>query len=300
MPMRINILSCIVINIAKMFPTVLLNLFIIVITFRYRSDNITTKTLLMNLVIVDLLIGCFTNLFTAVELMLIYLGKDSCYLTEISMPISFTFGAVSFITLAVLAVDSFFLFCFPFKHEKMQSKTVVAGMLVSIWVISLYPIVASAVYRDMEEIDKFIISTGTVIVLINTFCYVMIYRLIQRHRRQIRVNEVGRATTDRQRQKHNSIVMCVIMVLVSTIFCYFPIIVLSCLSVATNRANQRFIGYFTYWAWTFASLNSLLNPILKFYRLAAIRKAFKELWTRLTSQSRQIPTRRNINDTFPL
>ena len=275
--MKINIMSCIVISALKVLPTVLLNFLIIVVTFRSKSDSTTTRSLLVNLVIVDLSIGSFTSPFAAVEFTMIYQGKDPCFLTRITATVSFILGAVSFLTLAALAIDSFLLFCYPFWHEKVQKKVVIGLILSTIWTIPLYPMIHSSVIKSMKETDIFIMITGTVIVAINIFCYSMIYRVIRRHRRQIRISEM-RLGDSRQSSRNKSVVICAVTLLIATILCYFPITALSSLSLITNRSNKRLIGYFTYWAWTFASLNSLLNPILKFYRLASIRKAIRHFW----------------------
>ena len=275
--MRINILSCVVISALKIVPTILLNFMIILVTFRNRSDSITTRSLLINLVLVDLFMGSFTSPFTVIEFTMIYHGKDPCFLTRITATISFTFGAVSFLTLAALAIDSFLMFCHPFWHQHIQKRSVVVSILATIWMTPLYPMINSAVMKTMQDVDLFILVTGVVIICINIFCYGMIYRLIRRHRRQIRVSETRLGENSRSK-KNKNLIICAIMLLVAMIFCYFPIIILSSLSLVTKRSNKKLIGYFTYWAWTFASINSLLNPILKFYRLASIRQAFKQFW----------------------
>lgn len=296
--MKANILSCVVLNFAKTLPTILLNLFIIAITCRKRSDNITTKTLLTNLVIVDLIMGTFTSPFAAAEFMLIYLHKDPCFLTTISAPLSFIFGAVSFVTLAALAIDSFVLFCHPFRHAKMQNKPTVICMLITVWLLPLYPTINAAANEDMRQLDQFVLVTGTLIIIINTFCYGMIYRLIRHHQRQIHGTE-ARFGINNHAHKNKGLVSCGIMLLIATIFCYFPMVMLSTFSLATNRSNKRLIGYFTYWAWTLAALNSLLNPILKFYRLTSIRRAFKEFWRRRNFRNCQNTKRIQVEESSP-
>ena len=275
--MRINILLCVVISAINILPTVILNLLIIVITSRNQYENTTTRTLLINLVLVDLLMGSFAGPFRVVEFTMIYRGKDPCFLTTITAPISFTFGAISFLTLAALAIDSFMLFCYPFWHQTLQKRDVVAFVLTTIWMTPLYPMVNSAIVKSMKVVDIFIMVTGTIIIMVNVFCYGMIYRLIRRHRNQIRVSETRLGTSSRSK-KNKNLIICAIMLLTAMIFCYLPIMILSNIRLVTKHSNKRLIGYFTYWAWTLTSLNSLLNPILKFYRLASIREAFKRFW----------------------
>lgn len=250
---------------------------IILVTFPNKSDSTTTRALLLNLVLVDLIIGTIASPFMVVEFTMIYHGKDPCFLTRFTATISFAFGAVSFLTLAALAIDSFLLFCHPFWHQHIQKRSILVSVLATIWMTPLYPMINSAVMKTMQEVHIFILVTGTVIIFINIFCYGMIYRLIRRHRRQIRVSET-RLGNHNQSKKNKNLVICAVMLLVATVFCYFPIIILSSLSLVTKRSNKKLIGFFTYWAWTLATINSLLNPILKFYRLASIRQAFKQFW----------------------
>ena len=278
--MDINILVCIVINIVKTPPTIFLNLFII-LTSDHRKMRTTTTTgcLLANLVIADLLMGCFASPFAAAEFLMIYLGKDPCFLSNFTTPVSLIIGVVSVITLAILAIDSYMLFCHPFKHQRLQCQTLIYTVLIAIWALPLYPTLESTFNEDMTTFDAFVVFLSALVFPVYGFCYGNIYKLIRRHKRQIReVTSNHRLSCTENRDKNS--VICAAMLLTSTILCLCPVIVLSSLSAVTSRRNKRLIGYLTYWAWTLATLNSLINPIFKFYRLDNVRSAFKKFWKR--------------------
>ena len=292
--MRINILSCVILNIVKTPFTILLNCFVLMILYQNQDDIITSKALSINLVIADLLMGSFTSPFAATEFMMIYLKKDPCILANISVPISFTIGSISFTTLAVLAMDYYIKFWYPFKHQKLQNRAIVIPVIAIIWVMPAYPVLYSAINKDMTTLDKYILVTGATIIIINVYCYIMIYRLIRKHRRSIRA-EAHRLGINATQSKDTTVAFCGILLFISMCFCFLPITVLSGLSAATNRQNKRFIGYFTYWAWTLAALNSLINPILKFYRLASVRAALKDFWQKKFKKASNVETVRSIS-----
>ena len=138
--MKINMIACVVINLILILPTVLLNSIILVIFLRNHEDSLTTNTLLTNLVIADLLMGCFNNPFTAAEFLMIYNHQDPCTLSSFSTPISFAIGIVAFTTLAALAIDGYTQICHPFTHQRLQKKCVVLGVVLFIWTLPVYPV----------------------------------------------------------------------------------------------------------------------------------------------------------------
>lgn len=274
--------------------TVLLNCFVLMILYQKQDDIITSKALSLNLVIADLFMGSFTSPFAATEFLMIYLKKDPCILANISAPISFTIGSVSFTTLATLAIDYYIKFWYPFKHQKLQKRAIVVPVIAIIWAMPLYPVLYSAINKDMTTLDKYILALGAITIIINIYCYSMIYRLISKHRRNIRA-DAQRLGIAAIQSKDTTVAFCGILLFISTFLCFLPITVLSGLSAATNRQNKRFIGYFTYWAWTLGALNSLINPILKFYRLASVRAALKDFWRRRFKKETKVKTLRSTS-----
>ena len=277
--MKINVIACVVINLILILPTVLLNSIILVIFLRNQKDNLTTNILLTNLVIADLLMGCFNDPFTAAEFLMIYNHQDPCTLSSISTPISYAIGIVAFTTLAALAIDGYIQICHPFKHQRLQKKYMGLGVVLFIWALPVYPVLDMVFTKSMEVMDVFILLHGSCNMIINVYCYSAIYYVIRNHRKRIR-DEVERLGISQTQRKDTSVALCGFILLLSMTLCFIPIIALSGLSTQTNREDKRLIGYLTYWTWTFVGLNSLFNPVLKFYRLSSVRNSLKKLWRR--------------------
>lgn len=277
LPLKINIIACVLINLILIIPTILLNSIILVIFLRNHKDSLTTNALLTNLVIADLIMGCFNDPFTAAEFLMIYKQQDPCTLSSISTPISFAIGIVAFTTLAALAIDGYIQICHPFTHQRLQKKYMVWGVVLFIWALPVYPVLDLVLTKSMKVIDLFILLHGSCNMIINVYCYSAIYYVIRNHRKRIR-EEAERFGISQTQRKDTSIALCGFILLLSMTLCFIPIIILSGLSTQTKREDKRLIGYLTYWTWTFVGLNSLFNPVLKFYRLSSVRSALKKLW----------------------
>ena len=275
--MKINVLACVTMVSIAMLPTILLNGTILIILKQKRCENKTTNALLINLVMTDLLSGCFTNPFIIIEYLLVYNGEDPCKFSNITHPISIILASVSFTTLSTLAIDRYMQFCHPFKYEDLQTRAIVWPIIVLLWLMPAYPVLRAAITKDMAALDVYVIVIGVIVIIVNITCYSMMYHLVRKHRRQIHADAVRLGNN--QTQTHdNRIALVVVLLFILTVICYLPMIVLSAVSAATSRKNKRLVGYLSYWAWMLAALNSTVNPILKFYRLESVRTAFREFW----------------------
>eukprot|EP00112_Aurelia_sp_Birch-Aquarium-sp1_P007899 Seg1862.2 transcript_id=Seg1862.2/GoldUCD/mRNA.D3Y31 product="G-protein coupled receptor GRL101" protein_id=Seg1862.2/GoldUCD/D3Y31 len=275
--MKINVLACVIMVSIALLPTILLNGTILIIFLQKRCENKTTNALLINLVMTDLLSGCFTNPFIILEYLLVYNGKDPCKFSHITHPTSIVLASVSFTTLSTLAIDRYMQFCHPFKYEDLQTRNVVWPIIVLLWLMPLYPVLRAAITKDMAVLDVYVMIIGVIVIIINSTCYSMMYHLVRKHRRQIHA-DAARLGNDQAQTPDNRIALVVVLLFILTFICYLPMVILSALSAATNRENKRLAGYLSYWAWMLAALNSTVNPILKFYRLESVRTAFTEFW----------------------
>ncbi len=276
----LNIAICIAISILIIVPTVVLNASILILMIKdgmNRSEHSISICLVMNLVVTDLVMGLFTQPLTAVEFSMIATGKESCEISVISNPISFYLAIVSFTTLTLLAMDRYVKFLHPFRHIWFSRKSVTFTAITFAWIIPLWPVLITTISHSMNVMDEFILYYGATFVTINIFCNVRIGHLIKKQRKRIR-DEQLRFQRIEAHKKEASLAILGILLFVSSVLCYLPVICLSAFAMETNRGPKRTIGFLTYWGWTIAGLSPFMNPIVKCYRLSNLRTAIMRLF----------------------
>ncbi len=274
--------KCIAICIIIFIPTVVLNASILIFMIKdriSRSEHSISMDLVMNLVVTDLVLGLFTQPLTAIEFSMIATGKASCKISVISNPISFYLAIVSFTTLTLLAMDRYIKFLHPFRHIWFSRKSVTFTAITFAWIIPLWPVLITTISHSMNVMDEFILYYGATFVTINIFCNVRIGHLIKKQRKRIR-DEQLRFQRIEAHKKEASLAILGILLFVSSVLCYLPVICLSAFAMETNRGPKRTIGYLTYWAWTISCLSPLMNPIVKCYMLSNLRKAIVRLYAK--------------------
>eukprot|EP00794_Sanderia_malayensis_P011101 gene11105-12270_t len=291
--LTVNIKICVAICAALVIPTTLLNASILAILIRDRGEYTTSKSLRLSLVVADLAMGLFTQPSTTIVFYMILRRRPDCRLSDVTNPISFHLAIASFVTLTSLAVDRYVKFLHPFKYTWLAKKPVMSFMIAFAWLIPLWPVLTTATSNSMIVMDRFIAYFGAFLVLVNIFCNIRAAFLIRKQRKQIRHDQqrFNNNTNNNQvvsHYKHEaSLVVLAILLLISTVMCYLPVICLSAFAARTNRYEKGLVGYLTYWAWTIACVNPLMNPIVKIYRMTSLRKEIIRLYFKCFRSSRQ-------------
>ena len=144
------------------------------------------------------------------------------------------------------------------------------------WILSS----AWAFSRFCLNVRSFATSTGSVIMLINTWAYVQVFRLVKRHKTQIE-NESNRLPTSFSSSgdisKYIKTVITMVILLVILIGSYAAFVgVTNALAFGFGRRNRRALFTLNVLSnWIF--FTSSLNPVLYCWRLGEIRKAVMKL-----------------------
>ncbi len=270
--MKLSLLICILICCVLILPTLLLNGTILLLSSKDRGELTISKILLINLVVTDLLIGCFTLPSTAIKFSLLELGNPSCTLFLISNPISFYLAIVSFTTLTQLTIDRYIKFLHPYKHVELSCKSFKVSSVLFSWTMPLIPILTNTILEDARPIDYFVVYVGAVYVTIQLFGNFRVFFLIRKQRKEIKATE-QRFSSPQSVKKETNLAILGLLLFTSTVLCHLPVICLAGLGTTSNRDDRRLRGSLAYWGWTIACCSPVMNPLVKFYRLSNLRAA---------------------------
>ncbi len=224
--------------------------------------------MLGSLAVTDLLVGVIAQtLFIARQL-----TKDSdSYVYHLSQIIGVSLSGVSLCTITAITVDRFLALHYHMRYAVLVTKYRVWWAVVMIWVTIF---VLSNLYLWNNRAGSLLAAAITAICLIiSTFCYTRIYRIVRRHQSQVHfqqqavqsLNTEGNLNMMRlKRSAFNTFVFYVALVL-----CYFPIYIIRSLYGISYRHWKT--------EWNFATtvvfMNSSINPLLYCWRLRELRTA---------------------------
>ena len=175
------------------------------------------------------------------------------------------------------------------RYPSLVTKSRVRYTVLTIWQIRG---VSSGFYLWKRREYHLMVAVTTVICLIiSTFSYIKIYRIVLHHQPQIQVQEQIVQCTDStnvghtihmvrlQKSAMNTFVFYIFLIL-----CYFPMYILSTLH------GISLLNWITEWdfAHTVVFMNSSINPTLYCWRLrelrAAVAKTLRQLFSTQTEQ----------------
>ena len=264
----IVIINC-VLNAPLMLISILGNALVLAAIIRTPSIRSTSVILLCSLAVSDFLVGLSAQpLYIAREL------TNESILHNWLVPImGFSVLVVTVLTMAAISVDRFMALHYHMRYVTLVTRSRVKYTLVIIWLISF---VISGFYFWNNRVNKFLLGVIVIIcLLISTFCYIRIFRIVRHHQLQIHAQQQAveslnaENNTNMLRLKKSA--MNTFVFYIALIICYFP----SCISLILyglsykNRQSEEFRKFST----TIAFMNSSINPFLYCWRLRELRTA---------------------------
>lgn len=198
--------------------------------------------------------------------------------------LSISVGGVSLLTMTAISVDRLLALLYHLRYPEMMTKKRALGAATSIWFIA---VALSFIFVWNETIAFFTAFVGIVpCIVVSTFSYVRIYRIVRYHRIQIHVQQqaVKNVNTERslnvaqsKKSAMNTFIYYICMVI-----CYSPVFV-SALKKAIFLTRWKIL-------WTLADtvtfMNSSINPFLYCWRNHEMRQAVLKILRKLLSQQR--------------
>ena len=266
-PETIVIINC-VLNAPLMLISILGNALVLAAIRRTPSIRSTPHMIMLcSLAVSDFLVGLIAQpIYIAEQL------TEDRFIHQVSVMIGYCLSGVSFLTITAITVDRFMALHYHMRYATLVTEYRAKYTLIIIWLINL---LGSALTFWKTRVHS--LATGIIAILcllICTFFYIRIYRIVRRHRLQILAQQQAVQSADAgnnlniarlKRSALNSLVFYIALII-----CYLPSHVLLTL---------QGLSYIHDWPteWEFANttvlMNSSLNPILYCWRLRELRAA---------------------------
>jgi len=232
---------------------------------RTPSIRSTQMIMLCSLAVSDILVGLIVQPIYCTLL----LTKDHD-LYHVSTKLGYSLCGVSFLTITAITVDRFLALHYHMSYTSLVTERRVKCSLMIIWLFSL--LIAGFHFLGFR-LQNSLVSIVTIICLIMcTFCYIRIYRIVRRHQFQIKSQQQVAQSSDAGKNLNilrlRKSALNTFVFYIALILCYFPIFVslaLTALSIKDWESEWEFAN-------TAVFLNSSINPFLYCWRLRELRK----------------------------
>ena len=233
-----------------------------------RTPSIHSKQMMMlcSLAVSDILVGLLAQpIYFA-----LLLTKDFD-LYRVSAILGYSLCGVSFLTITAITVDRFLALHYHMSYASLVTENRVKYTLIVIWLFSL---LVGGFHFVSFRLQNSLVSIVTITCLVMcTFCYIRIYRIVRRHQFEINAQQQAAAQSFEAGKNLNMVrlrksALNTFVFYIALILCYVPIFV----SLALTALS--FKDWESEWelANTAVFLNSSINPFLYCWRLRELRK----------------------------
>lgn len=258
-------------NIFLVIVSILANSLVVSAVWRTPSLRYPSIVFLCGLAVSDLAVGLVVQpLFIAVELLKIHglpSGGD-CTLETAFLALAFVVCGVSFGHVTLISVDRYIAIQFPLRYTTIVTLPRVLFLIALCWLTSTF---CSSLI--LWNFSAFLYVVATVIIVFlgtSTVIHITIYRIVRRHRNEIRVQEQAvQAANEFNMARFKKTAVNTFIVYYFLLLCYVPFSTVWMLQMAGATSLNSPIVWKV--ANTIVFLNSALNPFLYCWRLQAIR-----------------------------
>ena len=270
-PLLLIIVNCII-NTILLITTVFANSLVITAIWRTPSLRYPSVVFLCGLAVSDLAVGLIVQpLFIGIELfkMLGQPGNSDCTLETVFITLAFTLCGVSFGNVTSISFDRYLAIHFPLRYSTIVTLPRVVFVITLCWLTSIF-VVSSLVMWDINSFSYVVLVIVTFFLSASTFIHIKIYKIVRRHRREIRSQELAVETSfGFNLTRFKKTVTNTFLVYYFLLLCYAPFFTGWILDIASRHSINHPI------VWKLANttvyLNSALNPFLYCWRLPAVR-----------------------------
>ena len=264
-PETIMIIVNFVLNAALIVVSIVSNALVLATIIRTPSIRSRQMIMLCSLAVSDILVGLIAQPIYCALLL-----TKTVDLYHVSTVIGYSLCGVSFLTITAITVDRFLALHYHMNYASLVTERRVKYTLIIIWLFSL--LITGFRLLDFRLQNSLVSIVTITCLIICTFCYIRIYRIVRRHQSQINAQQQAAQNSDAgknlniarlRRSALNTFVFYIALLL-----CYIPIFVslgLTALSFKDWESEWEFAN-------TAVFLNSSINPFLYCWRLRELRK----------------------------
>ena len=257
------VINCVA-NVLLTFTSSIGNTLVLAAILRTPSPRSPSTIFLCSLAVSDLLVGIFVQPFY-----IAYLLQGGSLLSNIGGTLFILVGGVSVFTMTAISVDRFLALHYHMRYASMMTEKRATCILGTMWFISILLSALNLWHKSLA-----LIAVGLAIcILICTFSYIRIYRIVRQHQLQIHAQqqaaqsfntEQGTNMARWQKSAINTFIYYICMII-----CYIPMFTaISVVAVNSSSLTRE---------WTLVNtlvfLNSSINPILYCWRVRELRRA---------------------------
>ncbi|XP_078344334.1 melanocyte-stimulating hormone receptor-like [Oculina patagonica] len=279
-PETIVIINC-VLNVPLMIITIIGNNLVLAAILRTPSLRSPSTVLLCSLAFSDLVAGLLVQpLYIASEI------TENALSYQVLAVMSFFACGVSLSTMTAISVDRFLALHYHMRYPNLMTTQRAMYTSATLWLLTF---LLSFLYFWSINAYYFPAAISTVICLIiSTFCYIRIYRIVRQHQLQIHAQQQAVESFNDENNQNlkrstknakNAFIYYIAMIL-----CYTPLFIAMTMYGISHKELAN--------AWnltdTLAFMNSSINPILYCWRLRELRTAvLKTLKQMLCKQAKE-------------
>ena len=251
--------------------SILANSLVVSAVWRTSSLRYPSIVFLCGLALSDLAVGLVVQpLFVAVELLKIHglpSGGD-CTLETAFLALAFVVCGVSFGHVTLISVDRYIAIQYPLRYPSIVTLPRVLFLIILCWLASAF---CSSLILWHFSAFLFVVATVVIVFLgTSTVIHVTIYRIVRRHRNEIRAQEQAvQATNEFNMARFKKTAVNTFIVYYFLLLCYVPFSTAWVLRMTGDTDLENPIVWKV--SNTIVFLNSAINPFLYCWRLPAIR-----------------------------
>jgi len=183
------------------------------------------------------------------------------------------FVSATSLTLTTVSIDRFLALYLHLRYPSVVTAKRATITLFMIWITSLAYALTPIANNDVYRILCILVISSS--LLVNSFLYVMIFRIARHHQNQTQDQGhiYGGETLRRKRHRNAAVSMFVVFLLLCA--CYLPYLYVR-IAVKHARWQIRILRLALRWSGVLVYINSSLNPLVYCWRMRDLRAAMKD------------------------
>ena len=269
-PRSIIVLNCSA-NTILVIVSILANILVVSAVWRTPSLRYPSIVFLCGLAVSDLAVGFVVQpLFIAVELLKIHglpSGGD-CTLERAYLTLAYLVCGVSFGLVTLISVDRYIAIQYPLRYTSIVTLPRVFFLITLCWLAGIF---CASLFVWQFSAFLFVVATVMIVFLgTSTIIHIIIYRIVRRHRNEIRAQEQAvQATNEFNMARFKKTAVNTFIVYYFLLLCYVPFSIAWVLRITGSSSLENPIVWKL--GTTIVFLNSALNPFLYCWRVPTIR-----------------------------
>ena len=268
-PGTITIVNC-GLNVPLIFTSIAGNALVLAAILRTPSLHSPSTVFLCFLAISDLLVGFVTQpVYIADEL------KLNPFLREVVFALTTLTCGVSLGMMAAISVDRFIALHYHMRYASLMNTKRAIYTSATLWLVG---ILLSCLSHWKKTVFFLVTAVAiTICILVSTFSYIQIYRIVRQHQTQIHTQQQAvqnlNVEGDINMMRLKKSAMNTFIYYMFMIMCYTPLLI-SMLIIAIYPHHWTSAWNFTD---TVCFMNSSINPFLYCWRLSELRTAILKI-----------------------